>query len=171
MKRFFVSHSVVFGSIAGAFISFILGILGAPLILLLLAPFIAGLLSGSVGNGAKAGLLSVIFSLILLVPASIILPVQDVNLPSDVSGAGVVGGTLAALTNGLLGSARATMSGLAALLTGLGQIILILVLVSLVLVVGVVTVASVIVGAIGGLVGRPLRGLYASRNEASIPEK
>ncbi len=108
-KGLFKSHSVVFGSIAGAFFSLIIGVSGAPLILLLLAPFAAGLLSGSIGNGAKAGILSVIFAILLLVPTSLMLPVQNANLPSDVSGAGIVGGTLAALTNGLLGSARVTM--------------------------------------------------------------
>ena len=156
-KGLFKSHSVVFGSIAGAFFSLIIGVSGAPLILLLLAPFAAGLLSGSIGNGAKAGILSVIFAILLLVPTSLMLPVQNANLPSDVSGAGIVGGTLAALTNGLLGSARVTMSGFAALLSGLGQIIIVLVLLSLVLVAGVAMVASVIVGAIGGLVGQTFR--------------
>ena len=153
----FRSHSVILGSVAGAFLSLILGVFGAPLILLLLAPFAAGLLAGSVGNGAKAGILSVIFSVLLLVPTSLMLPVQNVNLPSDVSGVGIVGGTFAALTNGLLGSARVTMSGFAALFSSLGQILMILVLLSLVLVAGVAMVASAIVGAIGGLVGQPLR--------------
>lgn len=151
------SHGVIFGSIAGALLSFILGICGAPLILLLLAPFVAGLLAGSVGNGAKAGILSVIFSILVLVPVSIMLPTQSVDLPSAASGVGIVGGTFAALTNGLLGSARATMGGFAALFSQLGQILIVLVLVSLVLVVGVAMIASAIVGAIGGLVGKPLR--------------
>ena len=153
----FRSHSIIFGSIAGALLSLVLGMAGAPLFLLVLAPFAAGLLSGSIGNGAKAGILSVIFSILVFVPASIMLPTQNVNLPSDVSGVGIVGGTLAALTNGLLGSARVTMSGFAALFTQLGQILAILALVSFVLVAGIAMVASAVVGAIGGIVGRLLR--------------
>lgn len=151
------SHPVLSGALVGAVSSLFLAALDVPLVMLLVVPFIAGLMAGSAKNGAIAGMLSLVLSLLVLIPASAVLPSQTVNLPGDVSGIGIVGGTFAALTNGLLGSARATMGGFAALFSQLGQILLILVVLSMALMAGVGLVASAVVGAIGGLIGRPLR--------------
>ena len=157
MMRWAKNHSVLSGALAGAVSSLVLGVSDAPLVALLVVPFIAGLITGSAKNGAKAGILSLVLSILVLIPTSVILPSQNVDLPGDVSGIGIVGGTFAALTNGLLGSARATMGGFAALFSQLGQILMILALLSMTLIVGIGLVASAIAGAIGGLIGQPLR--------------
>jgi hypothetical protein len=159
LRKWAGHHGILSGALAGAVCSLVLGVLDAPLAIFLAVPFIAGLVAGSVGNGAKAGVLALFLSILVLVPTSVMLPHQSVDLPGDVSGVGIVGGTLAALTNSLLGSARATMGGFAALFSQLGQILMVLVLVSMVVAVGVGLVASAIAGAFGGVVGRPLRRL------------
>ncbi len=152
-------HSTIVGALIGAAIVAVILLLDLPLSLLVIAPFIAGLIAGSVGGGAKAGVLTLIISLLFLIPTSVILVNPNSQLPnmSDTSGVGIVGGTLSALTNGLLGSTRATMGGLAALATQLGRIMAVLILLILALTVGVGLIAAAIVGAIGGLFGRLLK--------------
>ncbi|MFH0897213.1 MAG: hypothetical protein V1850_04100 [Candidatus Bathyarchaeota archaeon] len=149
-------RSAILGALIGAALVLVILLLDIPLYLLAIAPFIAGFIAGSAGGGVKAGLLTLIISLIFLIPTSTILVNPNSPLPNipDTSGVGIAGGTLSALTNGLLGSTRATMGGLAALATQLGRIMAVLVLLSLALVVGIGLVASAIVGAIGGLFGK-----------------
>ena len=153
-------HRSILGSLVGLGVGLLLGVVNAPLILLLLAPFIAGIVSSSVGGGAKAGILTLILGLLLAVPlaAALVPPNESVPEFDQTSGVGIVGGTLSALTNGLLGSARGIMGGFSALFTQLGAILLVLVLLSLLVVVGVGAVVSVTVGAIGGLIGKILIG-------------
>jgi len=134
--------------------------MNVPLVFLLLAPFIAGIMSGSVGGGAKAGLLTLIFGLLLAIPLATALFPPSGTVPDlgQTSGVGIVGGTLSALTNGLLGSAQGIMGGFSALFTQLGSILLVLVLLSLLVVAGVGLVVSAVTGAVGGLIGKGLFG-------------
>lgn len=148
------------GSLVGLGVGFILGVINAPLVFLLFAPFIAGIVTGSVGGGAKAGILTLILGLLLAVPLATALVPPSGSVPdfNQTTGVGIVGGTLSALTNGLLGSARGIMGGFGALFYQLGQILLVLVLLSLLVVVGVGLVVSATAGAVGGLIGKGLIG-------------
>jgi hypothetical protein len=152
------SHRSFLGALVGLGVGLILSVVNAPLILLLLAPFIAGVVSGSVGGGAKAGLLTLILGFLIVVPMASALVPPSASVPEfgQTTGVGIVGGTLSALTNGLLGSAQATMGGFAALFNQLGQILLVLVLIALLVTAVVGLIVSTIVGAIGGLIGRGL---------------
>ena len=160
MLKWFSGHQSILGSLVGLVLGLILGLVNAPLIFLLLAPFIAGLISGSVGGGAKAGMLTLILGLFIAVPLATALVPPSGSEPTFTSttGIGIVGGTLSALTNGLLGSARGIMGGFGALFNQLGQILVVLVVLSLLVMAGIGLVASAITGAIGGLVGKGLLG-------------
>jgi hypothetical protein len=135
----FSGHRSILGALVGLGVGLILGVVNAHLIFLLLAPFIAGIVSGSVGGGAKAGILTVILGLLIAIPLATALVPPSESTPefTPTTGIGIVGGTLSALTNGLLGSAQGVMGGFGALFHQLGQILLVLVLVSLVVMVGI----------------------------------
>ena len=164
------SHRSIFGSAVGLGIGLFLAVINAPIVLLLLAPLVAGIVSGSVGGGAKAGLLTLLFGVIIAVPLATALTPPNGSVPDlgQTSGIGIVGGTLAALTNGMLGSAQAIMGGFAALMSGLGQILFILVLLSLIVAGGVALVVSTAVGAVGGLIGRVFRGKQLAKQNVTV---
>ena len=100
------------------------------------------------------------FGLLLAIPLATALVPPSGTTPDlgQTSGVGIVGGTLSALTNGLLGSAQGIMGGFNALFNQLGSILLVLVLLSLLVVAGVGLVVSTIAGAVGGLIGKGLFG-------------
>lgn len=153
MVKWLSSHRVVSGALAGVASGLTVGLINAPFLTLLAAPFISGVVGGSVKNGAKAGILTLVLGLLVGVPASAALLSSGVLPRPNVSGVGIVDSTLAALTNGILGSAYATMGGFAALFSQLGQIMAFLALASIAFIAGVGMVASAIAGALGGLLG------------------
>ena len=160
MFKRLLGHRSLLGALAGLGVGLILTVVNAPLIFLLLAPFIAGVVSGSVGGGAKAGLLTLILGFLIVVPMASALVPPSASVPElgQTTGVGIVGGTLSALTNGLLGSTQVIMGGFGALFNQLGQILLVLILIALLVTAVVGLVVSTIVGAIGGFIGKFLIG-------------
>ncbi len=106
LKRVFLAHLSITGSLCGLFFGLILGILNVP-IAIFFAPLLAGVLAGYLqGSGVKAGVLTLLLPILVILTIPIVFPTVDwaASTMPEVEGIEPVGSTLAVLTNGLIHS-------------------------------------------------------------------
>jgi F0F1-type ATP synthase assembly protein I len=164
LKSWFLKHQNITGSIVGLFVGLI-GTLHPSFPLFLIAPLIAGLVSGFLkGSGAKAGFLTLIFPVVAILFVSLVTPNLDWTATERpvVTGIGPINATFAALTNGILSSTWGIASGFAALTSALGGILSILILILIPVMIAMTLGATLISGLVGGLIGKFIRNRFVA---------
>ena len=171
LKRVFLAHPSITGSLFGLLSGFILGVLNVPSAVFIFAPLLAGVLAGYLrGSGAKAGVLTLILPMLVILTIPIIFPAVDwtASTMPEVDGIGPVGATLAALTNGLIRSTWSIAHGLAALTSALAGILLLILVIMIPILVAVGIVVTAILGFIGGKIGEVTHKHLLSRSNQPI---
>ena len=167
LKRVFLAHPSITGSLFGLLIGFILGILNIPSAVFIFAPLLAGMLAGYLrGSGAKAGVLTLLLPILVILIIPIMFPTVDwaASTMPEVEGVGPVGATLAALTNGLIRSTWSIAHGLAAITSALAGILVLILVIMIPILVAVGIVVTAILGFIGGKIGGIIHKYLLSRS-------
>jgi hypothetical protein len=170
LKRVFLAHPSITGSLFGLLSGFILGILNVPSAVFIFAPLLAGILAGYLrGNGAKAGVLTLLLPILVILTIPIVFPTVDwaASTMPEVEGVGPVGATLAALTNGLIRSTWSVAHGLAAITSALAGILVLILVIMIPILIAVGIVVTAILGFIGGKIGGVIHTYFLSR--ANVP--
>jgi hypothetical protein len=167
LKRFFLAHPSLTGSLFGLLSGFILGILNVPSAVFIFAPLLAGALAGYLrGSGAKAGVLTLLLPILVILTIPIVFPTVDwaASTMPEVEGVGPIGATLATLTNGLISSTWSIAHGLAAITSALAGILVIILVIMIPILVAVGIVVTAILGFIGGKIGGAIKKYLLSRS-------
>ena len=167
LKRVFLAHPSITGSLFGLLSGFILGILNVPSAVFIFAPLLAGVLAGYLrGSGAKAGVLTLLLPLLVILTIPILFPTVDwaASTMPEVEGIGPVGATLAALTNGLISSTWSIAHGLAAITSALAGVLVLILVIMIPILVAVGIIVTAILGFIGGKIGGVTRKFVLSRS-------
>jgi hypothetical protein len=165
-------HPSITGSLFGLLSGFILGILNVPSAVFIFAPLLAGILAGFLrGNGAKAGVLTLLLPILVILTIPIVFPTVDwaASTMPEVEGVGPVGGTLAALTNGLIRSTWSIAHGLAAITSALAGILVLILVIMIPILIAVGIVVTAILGFIGGKIGGVVHKYLLKRS--NVPTK
>ena len=174
LKRFFLAHPSITGSLFGLLSGFILGLLNVPSAVFIFAPLLAGVLAGYLrGSGAKAGVLTLLLPILVILTIPIVFPTVDwaASTIPEVEGVGPFGATLAALTNGLITSTWSIAHGLAAITSALAGILIIILVIMIPILVAVGIVVTAILGFIGGKIGGATHRYLLSRSNVPTTSK
>jgi len=173
-KNWFLAHPSLTGSLVGIFSAFLLGFLSFPGPLFLAAPFLAGIIAGHLGgSGTKAGLLTLVLPITVMIMIPIVFPNVDWTASTipEVKGIGVINGTMAALTNGLIRSSWGIANGLASISTAIGGIITLIILIMLPILIAIGLTLTAVLGFIGGKIGGVTKKIISPSKTASSPNK
>ncbi|MDQ1281232.1 MAG: hypothetical protein QG670_2496 [Thermoproteota archaeon] len=153
-------HKSLKGAAIGIALGLVLYLLNANFWFFLLVPFTAGVVAEKAGSGAKAGILTLLITVILIIPLANLTPPNVGGMPSFNESEGVgVGAVFAALGNSIGSSASVIMGGFGALFQALGTIIFFIILIVLVVMFAVGLFVTAILGAVGGAAGGVVVGI------------
>lgn len=154
------------------FFGYILGILNVPIAIFIFAPLLAGVLAGYLrGVGAKAGVLTLLLPILMILTIPIVFPTIDLAASTmpEIEGIEPVGSTLAVLTNGLIHSTWNIAHELVAVATALAGILGLILVIMIPILVSVGMVVTTILGFIGGKIDGVTHNYFLSCS--NVPTK